>query len=291
MAKNSLVNKQNPNSLSISSFMSLPDVKKKITEVAGARAETFISGVVSAVSTNPALNECDRGTIVSAALLGNSLKLSPSPQLGHYYLVPFNDRKNNRKTAQFQLGYKGYIQLAMRSGQYKDIDVIEVKEGELVSYSRFNGSATFDEIEDDQLRESKATIGYYAYFELLNGFRKQLYWTREKMQAHAEQYSQGYANDLKKGTNWTFWSKDFDGMAKKTMLRQLLSKWGILSIEMQTAYESDMGEIREDGSVEYVDNQPTYEADYEETPQEEPTSQIMEEPQSLEDMIFGGDYE
>lgn len=291
MAKNSLVNKQNPNSLSISSFMSLPDVKKKITEVAGARSETFISGVVSAVSTNPALNECDRGTIVSAALLGNSLKLSPSPQLGHYYLVPFNDRKNNRKTAQFQLGYKGYIQLAMRSGQYKDIDVIEVKEGELVSYSRFNGSATFDEIEDDQLRESKPTIGYYAYFELLNGFRKQLYWTREKMQAHAEQYSQGYANDLKKGTNWTFWSKDFDGMAKKTMLRQLLSKWGILSIEMQTAYESDMGEIREDGSVEYVDNQPTYEADYEETPQEEPTSQIMEEPQSLEDMIFGGDYE
>ena len=186
--------------------------------------------------------------------MGESLNLSPSPQLGHYYLVPFND-KNKGKVAQFQLGYKGYLQLAIRSGYYKKINVLDIKEGELVKYDPLNEEIEVNLIEDEEAREKAKTIGYYAMFEYTNGFKKTLYWSKSKMQEHAKKYSQGYRADLSKGTAYTFWSKDFDGMAFKTMLRQLISKWGIMSIEMQNAVEKDMGVINEDGSVDYVDNQ------------------------------------
>lgn len=205
---------------------------------------------MSAVNANPALQECSNQSILSAALLGNSLKLSPSPQLGQYYFVPFNDYKNGRKVAQFQLGYKGYIQLALRSGQYKKLNVLAIKEGELIKYDPLNEEIEVRIIEDEDEREKAATIGYYAMFEYLNGFRKTMYWTRSKMERHALNYSQGYK--AKKG--YTFWEKDFDAMAYKTMLRQLISKWGIMSIEMQTAMDGDMGVIEEDGTINYVDN-------------------------------------
>ena len=178
------------------------------------------------------------------------MKLSPSPQLGQYYFVPFNDHKNGRKVAQFQLGYKGYIQLALRSGQYKKLNVLAIKEGELIKYDPLNEEIEVRIIEDEDEREKAATIGYYAMFEYLNGFRKTMYWTRSKMERHALNYSQGYK--AKKG--YTFWEKDFDAMAYKTMLRQLISKWGIMSIEMQTAMDGDMGIIEEDGTINYVDN-------------------------------------
>ncbi len=160
------------------------------------------------------------------------------------------------KKAQFQLGYKGYIQLAIRSGQYKDIDVIEVREGEYLGRNKITGKHQFEFIEDEVERENKPIIGYMAYFEYLNGFYKNLYWSKEKMQKHALEYSQAYASDVKKGTNYSFWSKDFDGMAFKTMLRQLISKWGIMSIDMQEALTKDMSVIKEDGTCDYVDNQP-----------------------------------
>ena len=110
-------------------------------------------------------------------------------------------------------------------------------------------------VEDDEEREKLPTIGYYAFYEYLNGFKKAMYWSKEKMESHALQYSQGYKADKAKKTAYTFWSKDFDGMAKKTMLRQLISKYGIMSIELQNAYESDMAYIKNDGSKVYVDNQ------------------------------------
>lgn len=216
------------------------------------RAARFTAAISSAVATNPALQECDAGTILAAGLLGEALNLSPSPQLGQYYLVPFNDNKNNRKVAQFQLGYKGYVQLAMRSGEYKKLNVLEIKEGELIQYDPLNEEIKVNLIDDEEIREASETLGYYAMFEYLNGFRKTLYWSRKKMQSHAERYSQGYK--AKKG--YTFWEKDFDGMAKKTMLRQLISKWGIMSIEMQRAFEGDMAVLHEDESKEYVDNEP-----------------------------------
>lgn len=241
--------------------------KKLINNTLGdpKRSAKFIAAISSAVATNPGLQECDAGSILSGALLGEALNLSPSPQLGQYYLVPFDQKKYNEKAkkyeviskkAQFQLGYKGYIQLAIRSGQYKDIDVIEVREGEYLGRNKITGKHQFEFIEDEVERENKPIIGYMAYFEYLNGFYKNLYWSKEKMQKHALEYSQAYASDVKKGTNYSFWSKDFDGMAFKTMLRQLISKWGIMSIDMQEALTKDMSVIKEDGTCDYVDNQP-----------------------------------
>lgn len=219
------------------------------------RAAGFVTAITSAVATNPALQECDPATILSAGLLGETLQLSPSPQLGQYYLVPFNDRNRGCKVAQFQLGYKGYIQLAIRSGQYKKLNAMAIKEGELISYDPLNEDIEVKLIENESEREAAETIGYYAMFEYLNGFRKVIYWSKEKMIAHANQYSQGFR--ARKG--YTFWEKDFDSMAIKTMLRQLISKWGIMSIEFQKAYEADMGVLRENQDPEYVDNLPEFE--------------------------------
>lgn len=229
------------------------------------RATRFIASISSAVATNQALQECDAGTILSGALLGESLNLSPSPQLGQYYLVPFNDSKKGYKVAQFQLGYKGYIQLAIRSGQYKKLNVLAIKKGELVRYDPLNEEIEVNLIDDEEERENAETVGYYAMFEYTNGFRKSMYWSKAKMEKHALKYSSGYK--AKKG--YTYWEKDFDGMAYKTMLRQLISKWGIMSIDMQQAVEKDMTTINTDGTYEYVDN-------------EEDTVISQEEPQEFE---------
>lgn len=218
------------------------------------RCAGFITAITSAVAVNPQLQECEPATILSAGLLGETLKLSPSPQLGQYYLVPFND-KTRGKVAQFQLGYKGYIQLAIRSGQYKKLNAMAIKEGELISYDALNEEIEVRLIDDEIKRESAPTIGYYAMFEYLNGFRKAIYWSKEKMEAHAKKYSQAYR--AKKG--YSFWEKDFDAMAIKTMLRQLISKWGVMSIEFQKAYDADMSVVRSDNTYDYVDNAPEME--------------------------------
>lgn len=200
------------------------------------RTKTFTASLISAVSTNPQLTECNGMTIISAALLGESLNLSPSPQLGQYYMVPFKDNKTGETKATFQLGWKGYYQLALRSGQYRNIDAVAIKEGELKKFNPITGEITLDPIDDPLERERANTVGYYAWFETVNGFKKSMYWPKEKMVAHAEKYSKGYA--AHKG--YTFWEKDFDAMALKTMYRQLIGKYGIMSIEMQTAYSNDM---------------------------------------------------
>ena len=256
MVSNSLVKNQKA---SIGAYLNNDAVKNQINKMLGSEKQgaRFISSLVSAVTVNPALSECDNKTLVNAALLGTTLNLSPSPQLGQFYMVPFNDRKNGRTVAQFQLGYKGYLQLAIRSGQYKKLNVLAIKEGELESYDPLNEEIKVNLIEDEEKRENAPTIGYYAYFEYLNGFRKAMYWSREKMEAHAQKYSKGYA--AHKG--YTFWEKDFDAMACKTMLRQLISKWGIMSIDMQTAYLADEGAMSKDvgdfGTVDYVDTDAT----------------------------------
>ncbi len=214
------------------------------------RARRFVASITSAVATTPVLQECDPTTVVSGALLGEALNLSPSPQLGQFYLVPFNNTKKGVIEAQFILGYKGYIQLAIRSGQYRKLNVLEIKEGELISYDALNEEIEVELIQDDVKRENAKTIGYYAMFEYMNGFKKTIYWSKEKMEKHAITYSKGY--QAKKG--YTFWEKDFDSMAKKTLLRQLISKWGVMSIEFQDAYTKDMAVLHDDGSIDYVDN-------------------------------------
>lgn len=237
--------------LGLTAYLTQDAVKNQINNVIGGKNGTrFVSSIVSAVNANPGLQECTNQSILSAALLGESLKLSPSPQLGQYHMVPFND-KSKGKVAQFQLGYKGYIQLALRSGQYRKLNVLAIKESELIRFDPLNEEIEVNLIEDEETRENAPTIGYYAMFEYVNGFRKAIYWSKAKMQAHAEKYSPGYR--AKKG--YTYWEKDFDEMAYKTMLRQLISKWGIMSIELQTAMDSDMAVINEDGTKNYVDTE------------------------------------
>lgn len=253
-----------------SAYITSDGIKGRINQIVGDEntGKRFISSIISAVSTNPTLSECDNASIVSGALLGEALKLSPSPQLGRYYLLPFKD-KNRGMVAQFILGYKGYLELAQRSGQYKDINVIEIREGEYKGRNKENGNPIFEFIEDDDIRENKEIVGYMASFTLINGFAKTLYWGKEKMEKHALQYSSGYRADKKNKTQYTFWSKDFTGQAFKTMLRQLISKWGVMSIDMIQAYENDMAVVNEDGSKSYVDNVEDATFEIKEQPKEE----------------------
>lgn len=277
--QNSLAKRQTKTGLT--AYLTQDAVKRQINSVVGGKNGTrFISSIVSAVQTTPALQECTNPSILSAALLGEALNLSPSPQLGQFYMVPFDNKKKGVKEAQFQLGYKGYIQLAIRSGYYKRLNVMAIKEGELVRYDPLNEEIEVNLIEDDIVREETQTAGYFAMFEYENGFKKTMYWSKQKMLSHADKYSQAfhlnavdsdnqkrqrvsYEDYLKgnypKSDEWkysSFWYKDFDGMAMKTMLRQLISKWGIMSIDLQTAVDKDMAVIHEDGSAEYVENGP-----------------------------------
>ena len=265
---NSLAKKQK---MGLTAYLTQDAVKNQINSVVGGKNGTrFVSSIISAVQTTPALQECTNPSILSAALLGEALNLSPSPQLGQFYMVPFDNRKKGCKEAQFQLGYKGYIQLAIRSGYYKKLNVLAIKEGELVHYDPLEEVVEVNLIEDDILREEAPTMGYYAMFEYENGFRKTMYWSKKKMLAHAEKYSfafyknggakslelleQGKIPEKEMWKYSSFWFKDFDGMALKTMLRQLISKWGIMSIDLQKAIDKDMAVLQEDGSAEYVDN-------------------------------------
>ena len=243
-------------------------MKNQINKVVGGKNGTrFVSSIVSAVQTTPALQECTNPSILSAALLGEALNLSPSPQLGQFYMVPFKNKKKGVTEAQFQLGYKGYIQLAIRSGYYKKLNVLAIKEGELIRYNPLEEEIEVSLIEDDIEREETPTAGYYAMFEYENGFKKSMYWSKKKMLAHADKYSAAFsakslelleAGKIPDSEKWkysSFWYKDFDGMAMKTMLRQLISKWGIMSIDLQTAIDKDMAIIQEDGTADYVDHQ------------------------------------
>lgn len=239
--------------MGMAAYLTQDAVKQQINNIVGGKNGTrFITSIISAVQTNPALQECTNQSILSAALLGETLNLSPSPQLSYFYMVPFQDNKRGCKVAQFQIGYKGLIQLAIRSGQYKKINVLSIKKGELEYFDPLNEEIKVKLMVDKwDEREKAETIGYYASFELTNGFKKAMYWSKEQMEHHAITYSPGYK--AKKG--YTFWEKDFNRMAEKTMLKQLLSRWGIMSTELQQAIEADEAVINEDGTVDYVETE------------------------------------
>ena len=299
---NSLIPNKDDKKLSFSNFLTNQYVKEKIYEVVGKDSQKFMTSILSAVTNNPTLQECDSMSILNCAFLGEGLKLSPSPQLGQYFMVPFENKKRGIKEAQFQLGYKGYIQLAERSGYYKKINVVAIKEGELIKYDPLNEEIEVNLIEDDEIRENTATVGYYAMFEYMNGFRKTMYWTKKKMLVHADRYSQAFSVEAKKGKDpkydkvsyadyvsgkvpenemWkysSFWYKDFDGMAFKTMLRQLISKWGIMSIEMQRAYDNDMATIQDDGQPYYIEND-------KEQAEEQKTDVIIEQQEQTDNVV------
>lgn len=248
----------------MAAYLSSEAVKASISSVISQKdMPGFVSSVISAVNANPSLAECTKKSILSAALLGHALKLPGSPQLSYYYMVPFKNKKKDATgnkvevtEAMFLLGWRGYVQLAIRTGQYKKLVATEIKQGELANWDPISEECKFEPVKDYSLRKSLPTIGYYAYFDLLNGFKKEIFCPREKMEEHATKYSATYRSQNSWVRDKSLWTTNFDDMAKKTLIRSLLSKWGVMSPEMAQAYIADMAVIREDGTPDYVDNVP-----------------------------------
>lgn len=219
-------------------------VKKKFFEVLGKKANGFISSLVGLTNSTPALKEADPKTMLTAAMTAATLDLPINPNLGFAYIVPYRNR--GVQQAQFQMGFKGYIQLAMRTGQYKTMNVSEVYEGEIERIDTFTGDIVRGE------RQSDKVVGYVAYFRLVNGFEKYLYMTKEEVEAHGKKYSQAYRSGKD-----CLWRSNFDAMAKKTVLKLLISQYGIMSIEMrgmEKALQADQAVIGKNDEYEYVDN-------------------------------------
>ncbi|QVR62782.1 recombinase RecT [Bacillus subtilis subsp. subtilis] len=236
-------------------LLSSPSVIKRFEEVLGKRATQFTASILSLYNSEQMLQKTDPMSVISSAMVAATLDLPIDKNLGYAWIVPYGGK------AQFQLGYKGYIQLALRTGQYKSINCIPIHEGELQKWNPLT-----EEIEIDfEKRESDAVIGYAAYFELINGFRKTVYWTKAQVEKHKKKFSKSDFG----------WKNDWDAMALKTVLKAVLSKWGILSVEMQKAV------IEEDETRERIDI--TNEADSSEIIDSEPSNKDETEKPSAQD--------
>jgi len=216
-------------------------IKKRFEEMLGKKAPGFISSIINVVNGNDLLAKADPQSIIMSAAVAATLDLPINPNLGFAYIVPYSGK------AQFQMGYKGFIQLAMRTGQYKTINACEIYEGELKSFKRLTGMVELDYA----AKTSETVIGYVAYFAMINGFEKMWYMTKEQIEAHGKTYSKSFSNANGR------WKKDFHSMALKTVLKLLLSKYGFLSIDMQKAVLSDQGIVSdfEGDKIEFPDNQ------------------------------------
>lgn len=297
-----------PQKQKFSVAISTPGYKKLIanTLTDPKRQAKFIAAITSAVGINPALQECDSKSIIAGALLGESLNLSPSPQLGQYYLVPFKQKEKRDRAgnviepactkATFVLGYKGMLQLALRSGAYEKLTVLEIKEGEFKGYDPLNEEIDVKIITNPNERQKKETVGYYAMFEYHDGYKKKLYWTKEQMMHHADRYSKAFSaedyeriqrGEVPEKDMWkysSYWYTDFDGMAKKTMLRQLISHWGDTSAEnIRVAVESD-GESMTLSDGDIILPETPEELPEPETTTEEPTEAQAEESVDISDL-------
>ncbi|RBT64113.1 recombinase RecT [Enterococcus hirae] len=234
--KNQLTEQNNqavdPSKSGLKALMNTPTMKNKFKEVLKEKSDGFMASVLNLVNNDSYLSSVDPMSIVTSAMVAASLDLPVDKNLGYAWIIPYKGK------AQFQLGYKGYIQLAQRSGQYQSLNVIEVYEGELRGWNRLTEQFEFD----PEGRLSDKVIGYVGYFELLNGFKKTVYWTKQEIELHKRKFSKSDFG----------WKKDFDAMAKKTVLRNMLSKWGILSVEMQKATVTDenvVKDINENGDI------------------------------------------
>ena len=228
------------------------DVKGKFQELMGKRATSFITSVLQIVSSNALLAKADPNSIYQAAALAATLDLPLNNSLGFAYIIPFNQKYkdangqwSSKQVAQFQIGYKGFIQLALRSGQFKTIAASEIYEGQIVKNDPLTGFEF-----DFSKRDSDKVIGYASYFELLNGFQKTLYMTVDQIRSHGQQYSQNFSNDK------SLWKTKFDSMATKTVLKLLISKYAPMSVEMQKAVIADQAVIQDADTIDatYVDN-------------------------------------
>lgn len=227
-------------------------MQKYLLETLGDKKQEFVANITTLVSNDVKLQECEAKSVIFSALKATALDLPLDPNLGMAYVIPFKNTKKGIKEAQFQIGYKGFIQLAIRSNQFKIINVRDVRVGEIVGEDFISGEMQFKKVEN---REDKLIIGYVAYFRLLNGFEKMSYWTMNELDQHAMKYSQTYSSKNDYIQQSSTWSTNFDGMAKKTALKLLLSKYAPLSIQMQSAIKADQAIITEQGE-RYIDNEP-----------------------------------
>lgn len=232
------------NELTITDYVKQPSIMKNIEDVLKDRTPQFITSVISLVKANPALAAADKKSLMNACLTAAALDLPINQNLGFAYIIPYKGE------AQFQMGYKGFIQLALRSKRFHRINVTEVKEGEFVEEDRRTGEIKFDWMPDSPERDAKKTIGFLAYFKLHDGFEKDLYMSAEELKKHGVRFSQTF----KRG--FGLWKDDFDAMAKKTVLKLLLSRFAPMTTEMAKAQESDQAVISGDGQIEYPDNDP-----------------------------------
>ena len=207
----------------LKSVINMPSVQEQFRNALQDNAPLFVASLIDVFSSDKTLQNSDPKTVIMEALKAATLKLPINKGLGYAWIVPYKGK------ATMQIGYKGYIQLAQRTGYYRFLNADAVYDGEVVAMDRITGEAM---ISGD--RKSDKAIGYFAFFELLNGFRKSIFWTKEQVEAHAKRFSQSY-----KSGNDSPWKSDFDAMAKKTVLKALLSVWGLLSVEMASAIESD----------------------------------------------------
>lgn len=231
----------------LSTYLQMDSVKQSIQSVMGSKSQQFVTSMTAAVNSNPTLQGCDKKSIIMSCLTASALDLPINSNLGFAYIIPYKNR-DGEMVAQFQMGYKGYVQLSQRSGQMKTINVSDVREGEFSGVDRLTGEYKFSWIDED--REKLPVIGYVAHFELLNGFRKSIYMTKEELKKHGVKYSKSFKN------GYGLWKDEFDTMAKKTILKLLLAKYAPLTTEMAKAIEADQAVIKGDGKYEYPDNEP-----------------------------------
>lgn len=232
-----------------------PATQKYLNDLLHERKGTFVSNLTALVANNAALQECEPYTLMFAALKATALSLPIEPSLGMAHVIPYKNKKRGVTEAQFQLGYKGFQQLALRTGQYKTINTTDVREGEIGKRNRLTGEIEFNFIEDEAKRLEAPIIGYVNYFRLLNGFESIFYMSKEEMEAHAMRYSQTYRSTMAYIKEQSKWTTDFDGMARKTVIKLNLSKNGVLSTELQEAILADQSVMREENKYEYVDNE------------------------------------
>ena len=212
--------------------LSMASTQQLMAEVLHENRESFVASLIDLYSSDTYLQKCNPGAVMKEALKAVSLKLPINKALGFAWIIPYNDNKSGQTLPQFQLGYKGYIQLAMRTGAYKTMNMDNVYEGELRVVNRLTG-----EIDLGGDRISDKVIGYFAYIETVNGFSKTLYWSVDKVISHAKKFSKSYNSGA------AIWKQNFDEMAQKTVMRNLISKWGVMSVDLQRAIDLDNADL------------------------------------------------
>ena len=274
--------------------LSKENVKKKFAEVLGAKAPQFMASITNVVSGSPLLSKCSPVSIMSSAFVAATYDLPIDPNLGFAALVPYWDGKEKRYNAQYQIMYRGYTQLAIRSGMYREMNCSVVYNDELVSYNPVLSKVVFVEDFTNCTQRFSGNpddiAGFYASFELLTGYRKEIFMTAKEARAHAAMYSQSYKKDLREKTQKSLWSTNFAAMGLKTAIKRLLSRWGILSIEMQNAVIDDQKVFGRE-SASYADNLPEIEeepfqltgpAEEEQEPEPEAQPEQEQEPKPAE---------